>query len=123
MIRKIACILALSTVLPLAAEAQQPPPAPTKAEIQKVAQSITGDKAKLATYCKLLALDPQITAADKAGDKAKVDALQKEGESLVQSLGPDYAKMAAGLDGVDPGTAAGKDLLAPLDALDNSCGK
>jgi phosphate-selective porin len=123
MIRKIACILALSAALPLAAEAQQAPPAPTKADVQKVVQIISGDKAKLATYCKLADLDQQMAQADQAGDKSKIDALDKQAQSLQDSLGPEYAKMAAGLDGVDPTSAQGKDLLSVLEGLDKSCGK
>jgi hypothetical protein len=122
MIRNIACILALSAALPLAAQAQgAPPPAPSKADVQKVVGIITGDKAKLATYCKLASLDDQMQKADEAKDKNKFDALNKEAETLQQSLGPEYAKMAAGLDGVDPDSAQGKELLAVLEALDKTC--
>jgi hypothetical protein len=125
MIRKIAVILALSAALPLSAVAQQPapPPAPSKADIQKAAQVISADKAKLASYCKLAALDEQLAKADQAGDRTKLEALDKEAQALQQSLGPEYAKVAAGLETVDPASAQGKDLLSAFEALDKTCGK
>jgi hypothetical protein len=123
MIRKIAVILALSAALPLSAEAQQPPPAPSKADIQKVVQIISADKAKLASYCKLAALDEQLAKASEANDKAKLEALDKEAQALQQSLGPEYAKVAAGLEAVDPASAQGKDLLSAFEALDKTCAK
>jgi hypothetical protein len=125
MTRKIVCALALLLgALPLSAEAQQPPPAgpkPTKAEIQKVVQLITADKAKLATYCKLAALDDQMAAADQAKDTKKLDELGKQADDLQKGLGPEYARVTAGLGQVDPRSKEGQDLIAEFEALDKTC--
>jgi hypothetical protein len=126
MTRKIVCALALLGALPFAALAQQPPPAgpkPTKADVQKVVQLITADKAKLATYCKLAALDEQMAKADQAKDTKKLDELGKQAEDLQKGLGPDYVKLTAGLEQVDPRSKEGQDLLAEFENLDKTCVK
>jgi hypothetical protein len=126
MTRKIACVIALLGTLPVAlsmAQAQQPGPAPTKADVQKAVKIISSDKAKQATYCKLAALDEDMANADKAGDKAKLDALVKQAEGLQSSLGPEYVKLTAGLESVDPQSAEGKALLAEFDVIDKACAK
>ena len=125
MSRKIACIIALLGVLPLSAQAQQPPaaPKPTKADVQKVVGLINADKAKLATYCKLAALDEQMAKAAEAKDDKKLEALGKEADGLQQSLGPEYAKLTAGLETVDPQSKEGQELVGEFAALDNSCKK
>jgi hypothetical protein len=127
MTRKIVCALALLLgAVPFYAEAQQPPPAgpkPTKADVQKVVQIITSDKTKLATFCKLAALDEQMAKADEAKDTKKLDELGKQAEDLQKGLGPDYLKLTAGLDQVDPRSKEGQDLLAEFESLDKSCAK
>jgi hypothetical protein len=128
MTRKIVCALALLLgALPFCAEAQQPPPPagpkPTKADVQKVVQIINADKAKLATYCKLAALDEQMAKADQAKDTKKLDELGKQAEDLQKGLGPDYLRLTAGLDQVDPRSKEGQDLLAEFEALDKTCVK
>ena|SRR5215467_10477855 len=128
MTRKIACILALLCALPLAAQAQQRPPGapppgpkPTKADVQKVVQIINADKAKLGTYCKLAAIDEQMAKAAEAKDDKKLEELGKQGEALQQTLGPEYVKLTAGLDQVDPQSKEGQELLKEFEPLDKLC--
>jgi hypothetical protein len=126
MTRKIACALAfLFGTLPLSALAQQQSgaPKPTKVDVQKAVQIISTDKAKLATFCKLSTLDEQMAKADDAGDTKKLDELGHQANDLQNELGPDYLKLTAGLDQVDPRSQEGKDLLAPFEALDKTCPK
>jgi hypothetical protein len=126
MTRKIACALALLFgALPLSALAQQQSgaPKPIKADVQKAAQIISTDKAKLATFCKLGTLDEQMAKADEAGDTKKVDELGQQANDLQNELGPDYLKLIAGLDQVDPRSQEGQDLLAPFEALEKTCPK
>jgi hypothetical protein len=126
MTRKIACALALLFgALPLSALAQQQSgaPKPTKADVQKAAQIVSTDKAKLATFCKLSTLDEQMAKADEAGDTKKLDELGHQADDLQNKLGPDYLKLTAGLDQVDPRSQEGQDLLAPFEALDKTCPK
>jgi hypothetical protein len=132
---KIACAFALLFgALPLSALAQQQSgtPKPTKADVQKAAQIISTDKAKLATFCKLSTLDEQMAKADEAGDTKKadeagdtkkLDELGHQANDLQNELGPDYLKLTAGLDQVDPRSQEGQDLLAPFEALDKTCPK
>jgi hypothetical protein len=125
MTRKIACIIALLGAMPLSALAQgAPPPAgpkPTKADVQKVVEVVSADKAKLATYCKLAQIDEQMAKAAEAGDTKKLETLGKEGEALQQTMGPEYVKLTAGLDEVDPQSPEGKDLLTAFEPLDKLC--
>jgi hypothetical protein len=127
MTRKIVCALALLLgALPFCAEAQQPPPAgpkPSKADVQKVVQLIRADAAKLATYCKLAALDDQMAKADQARDTKKLEELGKQAEDLQKGLGPEYLRLTAGLDQVDPQSAEGRDLLSEFENLDKTCVK
>jgi hypothetical protein len=123
MTRKITCALALLFgALPLSALAQQQSgaPKPTKADVQKAVQIISTDKAKLATFCKLSTLDEQMAKADEAGDTKKLDELGHQANDLQNELGPDYLKLTAALDQVDPRSQEGQDLLAPLEALDKT---
>jgi uncharacterized caspase-like protein len=96
---------------------------PLKADVQKVVRIIASDKAKLATYCKLAALDEEMAKADTAKDQKKLDALAKEAEALQPLLGPEYVKLATGLEKVDPASKEGKDLVADFEPLDNFCTK
>jgi len=125
MTRKIVCALALLLgALPFCAEAQQPPPAgpkPSKADVQKVVQLIRADAAKLATYCKLAAIDEQMAKAGEANDSAKLDQLSKEAEELQKTMGPEFLQLVAGLDEVDPQSKDGEDLLSLFDPLDKQC--
>jgi hypothetical protein len=123
MTRKISCALALLFgALPLSALAQPQSgaPKPTKADVQKAVQIISIDKAKLAIFCKLGTLDEQMAKADEAGDTKKLDELGQQANDLQDELGPDYLKLTAALDQVDPRSQEGQDLLAPLEALDKT---
>jgi hypothetical protein len=126
MTRKIACVLALLFgSLPLSALAQQRSagPKPTKADVQKAAQIISADKAKLAAFCNLGTLDEQMAKADEARDTKKLDELGKQADDLQNELGSDYLKLTAGLEQVEPRSQEGQDLLAPFEALDKTCPK
>jgi hypothetical protein len=115
------CVLAATPTF-----AQQPPPAgpkPTKADVQKVVQIISGDKAKVATYCDMAQLDDQITGAESKKDQKKVEELNKQQEAMGLKLGPEYVSLMTGLGQVDPASAEGKDLSSALDELDKLCKK
>lgn len=123
MTRKITGLFMLLGALAAPAYGQQPAPAPTKADVQKVVQIIGADPAKLATYCKLAAIDEQMAKANEANDTAKLDQLAKQAEELQKTMGADYAKLVAGLDSVDPQSKEGADLLSAFDPLDKQCEK
>ena len=126
-LRLVAAITALVT-LPALAHAQQggPPsnaPKPTKADVEKVVQIITNDKAKTQAYCDLNKLYDQMQTADQNNDSKTVETLGKQADTLSGKLGPEYSKMMDGLDQVDPNSNEGKDLASTLSKLDDLCGK
>jgi 3-oxoacyl-ACP reductase-like protein len=123
---KLIIAVAALAAMPGLALAQQkgaPPAAkpPTKADAQKVANQIKGDKAKLDIYCQLSKLNDQMQAAAEKKDQKKMEELNKQADALGQKLGPDYVKLMAAMDDVDPDSKEGKELGAvffdPLDAL------
>lgn len=126
MTRKITCLVVFLGALTAPALAQQQPSAPakpTKAEVQKVVQIISDDQAKLATYCKLAAIDEQMAKASEANDNGKLEQLGKEAEALQTTMGPEYLKLVAGLDEVDPQSKEGEELLSAFDPIDKLCEK
>jgi hypothetical protein len=101
-----------------------PPPKaakPTKAQVQKVVQTIGADKTKLDSYCKLSKLQQQMGSLDEKKDAKKLQDLGTQADAEAQKLGPDFDNMMAGLDQVDEKSAEGKDFAALLDGLDAKC--
>jgi ABC-type transporter Mla subunit MlaD len=107
------------------AQGQGGPPAnapkPTKAQVQKVVQTIGADKTKLDAYCKLNKLQEQMSQLDEKKDAKKLQALATQADSEAQKLGPDFERMMDGLDQVDENSAEGKDFAAILGGLDGKC--
>jgi hypothetical protein len=122
---KLVVALCLFTAIPAATYAQQnqppAPPPPTLADVQKLAQAITADKAKLQIYCQLSKLNDQIAAADQKKDTKTMQALSEQADALEQKMGPDYAKVMDGLYQVDENSALGKQIAAAFDPLDKQC--
>jgi hypothetical protein len=100
---------------------QSKAPKPTKADAQKVAQIISGDKAKLQAYCDSKKLYDQMAAAYKKNDSKTADALNKQADALVSKLGPEYTKMMDGLGQVDQNSSEAKEFMAILSGLDKLC--
>ena len=119
---RIVCALAVF-VVPALALAQQNPAKPTKADVQKVVQIISADKAKTATYCDLAKLEDQMAEADEKKDNKKLEELGKQADAMSQKLGPEYVKLMAWLEEVDPESKEGKDLSSALEGLDKLCPK
>ena len=129
---KLIIAIAAITVMPVVAQAQKgaPPPAkgaaakgPSKAEVQKVVTMIKGDKTKLDTYCQISKLGEQAQAAAEKKDQKKMADLNKQADALGQKIGPDYVKLMAGMENVNPESKDGKELIAIFDSLDESCPK
>ena len=132
---KLVIAIAAIAAMPALAQAQQrggPPPAqkgapaakaPSKAEVQRVANMIKGDKAKLDTYCQISKLGEQAQAAAQKKDQKKMDALNKQADTLGAKIGPDYVKLMAAMEEVNPESNDGKELIAILDSIDESCPK
>jgi Skp family chaperone for outer membrane proteins len=96
---------------------------PTKADAQKVVQTIKGDKAKLDAYCAISKLGDQAAEAEQKKDQKKMDDLQKQADALGQKIGPDYVKFTASMETLDPDSKDGKEIIAILEGLDKMCPK
>ena len=123
---KLAAAIFALVAIPALAFGQQggsPPkiPKPTKADVQKVAQIISSDKAKLQSYCDSKKLYDQMGAAYKKNDSKTADALNKQADALVSKLGPEYSKMMDGLEQVDQNSSEAKEFMSILSGLDKRC--
>jgi hypothetical protein len=123
---KLVVAVSLFATIPMVAYAQQNAPAanvpkPTTADVQKLVQSIGGDKATLKTYCDIGKLQEQMEQAEQKKDSKTVEALGTKADGLAKQLGPDYEKVMAGLDQIDPGSAEGKRYTALFQPLFKQC--
>jgi hypothetical protein len=116
------CVLA---AVPALALAQKPPAAakPTKADVQKVVQLISADKAKTKIYCDMTKLEGQLSGLDEKKDAKKIEAIGKQLDEMGAKLGPEYVKLMEAMQEIDPESAEGKELFAAFEPLDKSCGK
>lgn len=125
---KLKVIIAASALLTLSAiaQAQQGPPPnvppPTKADVLKVVQMISSDKAKTQIYCQLGKLNEQMAEADQKKDEKTLDALGKQADALAQKLGPEYIKLMEGISQLDENSPLGKQLESLFAPLDKLCG-
>ena len=123
---KLVAAVSLFAATPMVAYAQQNAPAanmpkPTAADVQKLVQSIGGDKARLKTYCDIGKLQEQMEQAEQKKDSKTVEALGTKADNLAKHLGSDYEKVMAGLDQIDPGSAEGKRYTALFQPLFKQC--
>jgi hypothetical protein len=109
--------------VPAYALAQKPAAKATNADAQKVVKLISGDKAKVQTYCDMNKLGEQIDQAEQKKDSKKVDELSKKMDDMSQKLGPEYIALVDGMQGIDPNSKQGKDIGTTLEALDKLCEK
>ena len=114
----------LIVALPLCAQAQKPTAAKvTKADVQKVVKIISGDKAKVQTYCDIGKLNEQIEEANEKKDIKKTEELSQQIDALGKKLGPEYAALMDGLQEVDPESEDGKQIDLMFEPLDKLCAR
>jgi hypothetical protein len=118
---KFALVVAALAVTPVLAQAQQKPAKTTVADVQKVVQAITADKAKAQAYCDMAKLEDEIGAAEEKRDTKKVEELSKKADQLAEKLGADYAKVVAGLEEIDPDSPEGRAINAAFEPLEKLC--
>ncbi len=106
---------------PLYAQRQQPDLAKLKADAQKVVSIISGDKAKLQTYCQINDLGDQIGEADQQKDRRKAEALVEKMNEFEKQLGPEYLALVDATRDVDPNSEEGQEIASLFDKLDESC--
>jgi len=125
---KLTLVFAISAFagMPILAQAQPggPPPnapKPSKAEVQKVVATISGDKTKTQQYCELGKLNQRMAEADQKNDTKTLETLGKQADDLAHKLGPEFVKFMDALDQVDEKTSEGKNMIAAVESLDKLC--
>ncbi len=116
----------LVAVVPTIAYAQKDVPVteapkPTTAIAQKLVETIKSDTAKLKVYCDMGRLQEQIEQAEQDKDNRALEVLRAKADSLLRQMGPEYVKMVAGLDDVDPDFEEGKRFATVFEPLDKQC--
>jgi hypothetical protein len=96
-------------------------PKPTKAEIEKVIQIVSGSKEKTQQYCDLGKINQQMAQADQKNDTKALEALDKRADELEEKIGPEFVKFMDALDQADDSSAQDKDLIAAVETLDKLC--
>ena len=119
----VAALAILALPVCAQAQAQKPAAKATNADAQKVVKMISADKAKTQTYCDVAKLGDQIDAADQKKDTKTVEALSKQMDDMSAKLGPEYAALMDGMQGLDQNSKAAKDIGATLEGLDKLCAK
>ena len=100
---------------PAAPQQEQAAPKASKAEVQKLVESIKADKAKTAQFCNLMKLQDLYTAAAEKKDEKKLEALDKQMEEGAKKMGPDFDRITQ--------SELDEDATKLLDGLASSCSK
>jgi hypothetical protein len=118
--RKFIVAILLIAAVSVCAQAQSP--LVTKDDAQKVVTIISGDKAKIQTYCEIQELGEQMERAYEKRDLKLVDELLQKTDTMEKTLGPEYVALMEGLDLVDPEKdKLGAEMLSIVASLDRLC--
>jgi len=108
--------------LPVCAQAQNPNIARiSKGDAQKVATIISGDKAKIQTYCDIQKLAEQLAEAQEKKDSKTVIELFQKIETLEKTLGPEYVALINGIQDIEENDQLFAELLSAFGALVRLC--
>jgi hypothetical protein len=123
---KLVAAVTLSITVPVIAFAQKENPTktapkPTIAQVRKLVQTISSNKAKLKAYCDANQLDEQIVEAGRRKDSHALEDLNAKVDSLERQISPEYTKVMDGLEEVDPNSADGKQIAAAISTLMKQC--
>jgi hypothetical protein len=126
MILKLVVAVTLSITVPVIALAQKQSPTktapkPTIAQVRKLVQVISSNKAKLKAYCDANQLDEQIAEAERRKDSHALEALNAKADGLERQISPEYTKVMDGLEEVDPNSAEGKQIAAAINTPMKEC--
>lgn len=78
------------TAVPVYAQEQRLNTERLKADAQNVFKTISGDKFKIQTYCKIADFSQQLDGATRKKDTKNVEELAQSIEKLESKLGPEY---------------------------------
>jgi hypothetical protein len=126
MILKLLVAVTLSITVPVIAFAQKASPTktapkPTIAQVRKLVQMISSNKAKLKAYCDAHQLEQQIEEAERQKDGQALEALNAKADSLERQISSEYTKVMDGLEEVDPNSAEGKQFATVINTLMKQC--
>jgi len=119
-------VTALAIVGPGIAFAQKQSPTNTVpkssiAQVRKLVQMISSNKAKLKIYCELNQLDEQLEEAERQKDRETLEALNAKADNLERQISPDYTKVMDSLELIEPNSAEGKQFAALIGTLTKQC--
>ena len=97
------------------------PPKRTFADVQCLAEVISGDKSKLRAYCELGKLHDETRQAVEYNDTNTIAAVTAKTDAFEQQLGLDYDKLLNGLDQIDFSSDEGQRIAAAFYALQQKC--
>ena len=123
MILKLLVAVTLSITVPVIAFAQKASPTktapkPTIAQVRKLFQMISSNKAKLKAFCDANQLEQQMEEAERQKDSQALEALNAKADALES---PEYTKVMDGLEEVDPNSAEGKQFATVINTLMKQC--
>jgi hypothetical protein len=123
--RKLVVAILLISAVPGCAKAQSPSvPRVSKDDAQKVLAIISGDKAKIKTYCDIKKLGRQMERAYENRDLKLADELLQKINTMAKTLGPEYAALVGGLWQLDPeNEKLGAEIMLGISALNILCRK
>ena len=93
----------------------------TFADVQHLAEVISGDKSKLRAYCELGKLHDETRQAVEYNDTNTIAAVTAKTDAFEQQLGLDYDKVLNGLDQIDFSSDEGQRIAAAFYALQQKC--
>jgi hypothetical protein len=112
---KLLPAIALLAITPaLAQDKDAPIPKASKAEVQKLVDSLKNDKGKMTQFCELRKIHAQYNALGEKDEK-KAEELDKAEEEATKKLGPDFERIAS--------SEIDDESTALLEGLANSCPK
>ncbi|HMF23614.1 MAG TPA: hypothetical protein VKG24_16010 [Pseudolabrys sp.] len=95
---------------PVCAQVQKP----TRADVQKVFEIISGDEGKLQAYCDIGELGDQIEEANAKKDFKKLQELAVRADELGTKLSPEYGVLMNEIQNGDPDSEVGQQIRSAL---------
>jgi hypothetical protein len=114
----VAAILVISA---MPVQGQQPSADQLKAYAENTVKIIGGDKQKIETYCELNDLTNQLDQAVEEKDTGRAEELSQKAEELLSKLGPEFAALADGINGVHLSSQDAREIGSIIGNLNEHC--